>query len=262
MKRILSLSFLVLMILISVCSCGSSYRENEWYSEDKRSECLVPNLPAPSQSFLSRGASVLVSFSDTEYEAYVNAIYDYLQGLDLQILGTRGEMHNTLAGIGTTYYFSPAVELSDFYVDGTYYFVWGTGSSEEEGLTFYTLAIYDYQSILLEYGSQKFYYNTEIVLREGGAAPLDGGYLIKYSPITYADDLVESLCEGYAPDVAASGEMVVFRIHPLEDTTSVLFANDEKLVPTRIEKDYWEYTFRMSDERVVITVGVDGSDNE
>jgi len=253
MKQCISLLLIVCVCFICLVSCGNSYRENEWYSEDKLDECLVSDLPAPSKEFLKNGASILVSFSNTEYEAYVSEVYEYLKGLHLKYLGTRGEVHNTLAGIGTTYYFMPADELSDFYVDGTYYFVYGNGQDENGRLKLYTLAIYDYQSLLLEYGSQKFYYNTEIVLREGGAAPLDGGYLLKYNPITYADDLLEFLYDGYAPSEAAVGERVTVRIHPVLDIDLVLYANGVRIERTHADSAYWEYTFVMTDEKVVIT---------
>ncbi len=253
MKNYIMSFLIVCLLLIGLVSCGNSYKENEWYSEDKLEECLVSDLPSPSKDFLKHGESILISFSNTEYEAYVSEVYEYLEGLGLKYLGTRGEMHNTLAGIGTTYYFMPADELSAFYVDGAYYFVFGNGRDEDGRLKLYTLAIYDYQSTLLEYGSHEFYYNTEIVLREGGAAALDGGYLLKFNPITYADDLLEFLCDGYAPREAAVGERVTVRIHPVTDVDFVLYANDTRLERTHADSDYWEYTFVMTDEKVIIT---------
>ncbi len=253
MKTYVVLLLTVCMVFVCLTSCGNSYEENEWYSEDTLEECIVPDLPEPSKTYLKKGASVFVSFSDTEYTAYVGEVYEYLKSLNFKYFGTRGEMFNTLAGIGTTYYFKPANALSEFHVDGTYYFVFSDGWNEDGKLSFYTLAIYEYQSGLLQYGSHEFYFNTKIVLRKGGAAPLDGGYLLKFNPITYADDLVELLCEGYAPSEAAVGERVFIRTHPILDTDFNLYANDVKIEQIHAGSDYWEYTFVMPDERVIIT---------
>lgn len=260
MKKTIVAVLMICAVLVSFTSCGNSYDENEWFSEEELEDCLVPDLPAPFKDFWQRGASVYVSFSDVEYSLYVDQIYEYLKSLSFKLFGTRGEMYNTLAGIGTTYYFKPAASLSEFYVNGAYYFVFSDGWDENERLTFYTLAIYDYESVYVECGSDGFYYNTEIVLREGGAAPLDGGYLLKFNPITYADELVEFLCEGYAPREAAVGERVVVRTCPLLDVDLILYANDMKIEQTYADSEYWEYTFTMPDEKVIVTHKTVGGD--
>ena len=182
MKKLLALCLTVVLCLCCLASCGSAYKENKWFSEEKLAECLVSDLPTIEKDYVnSGGEDIYVSFTDSEFKAYVKSVYDYLCSEEYKYLGTRGEQKNTLAGAFTTYYFEPATELESFRViEGDYVFVFSDGSTDENGdVEFIVLVIYEVSTNTLEYGNKKFTYNTQISLRRGSEAPLSGFYVLK-----------------------------------------------------------------------------------
>ena len=75
----------------------------------------------------------------------------------------------------------------------------------------------------------------------------------KYS-ITYADKETERLLhDGYVPRRANPGDTVVLRAGPIMDADLYFYANGVQIENTHNDSDYWEYTFIMPDEDVVIT---------
>ena len=182
MKKLLALCLTVVLCLCCLASCGSAHKENEWFSEEKLTNCLVGDLPTIEKDYVNHnGEDIYVSFTDSEFKAYVKLVYDYLCSQEYKYLGTRGEQKNTLAGAFTTYYFEPATELESFRViEDDYIFVFSDGSTDENGdVEFIILVIYDVSTNTLEYGNKKFTYNTQISLRRGSEAPLSGFYVLK-----------------------------------------------------------------------------------
>ena len=181
MKKLLALCLTVVLCLCCLASCGSAHEENEWFSEDKLTECLVGDLPTIEKDYVnSGGEDIYVSFTSKEREAYVVEVFEYLKSQNFKYFGTRGEQASTLAGAFTTYYFEPATELESFRVlEGDYVFVFSDGSTDENGdVEFIILVIYDVSTNTLEYGNKKFTYNTQISLRRGSEAPLGGFYVL------------------------------------------------------------------------------------
>ena len=180
MKKILTLCLTLVLCLSYLASCGSTHKENKWFSEDKLTECLVGDLPAIEKDYINHnGEDIYVSFTDSEFEAYAKSVYDYLCSQEYKYLGTRGEQVGTLAGTLTTYYFKPATELSEFYVSGSYKFVYSDASLDEDGkLIFCIISLYDYETKNLEYGTKSFSYNTLITLDYKSEAPLSGFYVL------------------------------------------------------------------------------------
>ena len=180
MKKLLSLSLTVILCLTLLASCGSAHEENAWFSVEKLSDCLVGDLPTVQKDYVnSGGEDIYVSFTAGEREAYVAEVFEYLKSQNFKYLGTRGEQASTLAGSFTTYYFKPATELSEFYVDSSYKFVYSDGTLDEGGdPIFCILTIYDYEAKNLEYGTKNFAYNTLITLRYKSEAPLSGRYAL------------------------------------------------------------------------------------
>ena len=178
MKKLLTLCLTA--VLCCLASCGSTHKENKWFSEEKLTECLVGDLPKIEKDYVNHnGEDIYVSFTDSEFEAYVKSVYDYLCSQEYKYLGTRGEQASTLAGSFTTYYFKPATELSEFYVGSSYKFVYSDGTLDEGGdPIFCILTIYDYEAKNLEYGTKNFAYNTLITLRYKSEAPLNGRYAL------------------------------------------------------------------------------------
>ena len=180
MKKILALILAALLCICCLASCGSAHKENEWFSEEKLTNCLVGDLPTITKDYVnSGGEDIYVSFTAGEREAYVAEVFEYLKSQNFKYLGTRGEQASTLAGSFTTYYFKPATELSEFYVGSSYKFVYSDGTLDEGGdPIFCILTIYDYEAKNLEYGTKNFAYNTLITLRYKSEAPLSGRYAL------------------------------------------------------------------------------------
>lgn len=180
MKKILALCLTVVLCLCCLASCGSAHKENEWFSEEKLTNCLVGDLPTIEKDYVNHnGEDIYVSFTNKEREAYVAEVFEYLKSQNFKYLGTRGEQASTLAGSFTTYYFKPATELSEFYVGSSYKFVYSDGTLDEGGdPIFCILTIYDYEAKNLEYGTKNFAYNTLIALRYKSEAPFSGRYAL------------------------------------------------------------------------------------
>lgn len=182
MKKLLVLCLTAVLCLCCLASCGSAHKENEWFSEEKLTNCLVGDLPTIEKDYVNHnGEDIYVSFTNSEFNAYAKSVYDYLCSQEYKYLGTRGEQKNTLAGVFTTYYFEPATEFESFRViEGDYVFVFSDGSTDENGdVEFIIIVIYDVNTNKLEYGNKTFTYNTKISLRQGSEAPLGGFYVLK-----------------------------------------------------------------------------------
>ena len=181
MKKLLVLCLTAVLCLCCLASCGGAHEENEWFSEEKLTNCLVGDLPTIEKDYVNHNdEDIYVSFTDSEFKAYVKSVYDYLCSQEYKYLGTRGEQKNTLAGAFATYYFESATELESFWNEGDYIFVFSDGSTDENGdVEFIVLVIYEVSTNTLEYGNKKFTYNTQISLRRGSEAPLSGFYVLK-----------------------------------------------------------------------------------
>ena len=180
MKKLLTSVLTVILCLCCLASCSSAHKENTWFSEKKLTDCLVGDLPTIEKDYVnSGGEDIYVSFTAGEREAYVAEVFEYLKSQNFKYFGTRGEQVGTLAGTFTTYYFKPATELSEFYVDGSYKFVYSDGTLDEDGdLIFCIISLYDYETKNLEYGTKNFSYNTLITLDYQSEAPLSGFYVL------------------------------------------------------------------------------------
>ena len=181
MKRLFTLCLTVALCLCCLVSCARAHKENTWFSEETLAECLVADLPTITKKYVKyNDEDIYVSFTDSEFKAYAKSVYDYLLSQEYKYLGTRGEQKDTLAGAFTTYYFEPAEELESFWIEGDYIFVFSDGAVDENGdVEFNILIIYDVSTNTLEYGNNKFTYNTKISLRRGSEAPLGGFYVLK-----------------------------------------------------------------------------------
>ena len=180
MKKLLALCLTVVLCLCCLASCGSAHEENTWFSEEKLTKCLVGDLPTVTNDYVKHSdQQIYVKFTEDEFEAYAKTVYDYLCSQNYKYLGTRGEMKNTLAGLGTSYYFEPASELSEFYVDGAYRFVYSDGTLDENGNPIFCIVrIYDCEVRTLEYRNKSFTYNTVISLCYQSESALGGFYAI------------------------------------------------------------------------------------
>lgn len=182
MKKLLVLCLTAVVCLCCLSSCSSAHKENTWFSEERLTECYVGDLPAVTKDYVKHNdENIYVSFTTEERESYVNEIYEYLKSQSFEYFGTRGNQDSTLAGTFTTYYFEPASELSEFYVDGEYTFVYSDGTLDEyNNPIFCIISIYSYnEAKTLEYGTKDFTYNTVITLRHKSDALLGERYVLK-----------------------------------------------------------------------------------
>ena len=179
MKRWIILSLCMFLLLPCLTGCFGQYKENTWYSQEKLRECLVPGLPAPeNRNYVCRNdVDIYVFQNSSEQDAYVQRVYSYLLSRGFAYFGTRGQQIDTLAGALTSYEWMPAEELSDFYVDGAYRFIFSDGGLDEYGkVRFYTLVIDSFEAQVLEYGRKKMTYNVQICLRADSETALNGFY--------------------------------------------------------------------------------------
>lgn len=183
MKKLLVLCLTAVVCLCCLSSCSSAHKENTWFSEERLTECYVGDLPAVTKDYVKHNdEDIYVSFTMEERESYITEIYEYLKSQSFEYLGTQGAQSSTLAGTFTAYYFEPATELSEFYVDGAYRFVYSDGTLDDSGkpdFCIIDIAIYEYEAKNLEYGTKDFAYNTTITLRYKSDAPLSGWYVLK-----------------------------------------------------------------------------------
>ncbi len=181
MKKLLACFLVMLLTFTCLTACG--YKQNEWFSEEKLSKCLIPDFPEIDDNYVLKGNNDLyVYFSEAEYKAYVNGVYEYLKTKNFEYLGTRGEIASSLSGAFTSYYFEPAESLEDFYVDGAYRFVYSDGVVEDgdDELRFCILIISDIASSTntVEDDGKTFKYNTTVKLRYNSEYPLSGRYVL------------------------------------------------------------------------------------
>ena len=186
MKRLLACILSIALMLACLTSCSLfTHRKNQWFSGEKLTKCIVPDMPQLACDFVKDSDKVIyANLTKAEFDDYLNELYAYLLAKDFEYIGTRGEVASSLSGAFTTYYFEPAIELSEFNISaGTYKFVYSDGqismSSEGDDFTFCILTIGHYESTqTIEYGINKFDYNTEISLKFNSEAPLGGRYIL------------------------------------------------------------------------------------
>ena len=193
MKKILALCLTMFLLLTCLSSCSLfTHKKNQGFSEEKLAKCLVSDMPQLDCDYVKESDKIIyANLTDSEFNDYLNGLYDYLKAKNFEHLGTRGEEASSLSGAFVTYYLEPATELSEFKIySDTYKFVYSDGkismSSEDDDFTFCILTISHYESTqTVEYGIRKFDYNTEISLKFNSEYPLSGRYTLKEHEHSY-----------------------------------------------------------------------------
>ena len=262
MKKLVALILIVVLCLCSLASCASAHKENEWFSEEKLTKCFVDDLPTITNDYVNHSdQQIYVRFTDDEFEAYAEAVYDYLCSQDYKYLGTRGEMKNTLAGLGTSYYFEHATELSEFYVGGAYRFVYSDGTLDENGNPIFCIVrIYDCEVSTLEYGKKSFTYNTVISLCYKSESALAGVYVLK--DVAEGNHFIrnqtgaEWLNEITAEDIAEI-KMISGGGGPLPPVSKTYISTsiNDAVISSIFEEYYWLDSKPVSEERTQIADG-------
>lgn len=113
MKKLFACILMMCLMLVCLPSCSKSYEENAWFVEEKLESCLVPDLPEIDTSYVKENNErIYVKFTETEYTAYLDKVYEYLKSQDFKYFGTRGRTEGV--GMLYHYYFKPVSELSEF----------------------------------------------------------------------------------------------------------------------------------------------------
>ncbi len=193
MKKLIALCLTVVLCLCCLTSCSLfKYKKNQWFSEDQLNECLVPDMPQLDRDCVKeRDKVIYAKLTESEFNDYLNELYEYIKAKNFKHLGTRGGIASSLSGAFTTYYLEPATELSEFEIySNTYKFIYSDGkismSSEDDDFTFCILTVSRYENAqTLEYGIREFDYNCEITLKFNSEALLGGRYTLKEHEHTY-----------------------------------------------------------------------------
>ena len=183
--------FLLLIVILSlVCLSSCGFRQNEWPSDKVLSERLIPDFPEISENYVVEGNFVVegdmkiyVNFTEGEYNSYINEVFEYLKSKNFTYLGTRGEFCTSLSGAFASYYFKEAYELSEFYSDGAYRFVYSNEDRNVEDPNFCVIVIYNngfYRPSILEYNDTTFRYNTTIKLCYRNEYPASDYYVLEH----------------------------------------------------------------------------------
>ena len=123
MKKLLALCLTVVLCLCCLASCGSAHKENEWFSEEKLTNCLVGDLPTITKDYVNHDdGDIYVSSSykfvysdgtldeDGDLIFCIISIYDY-ETKTLEY-GTKNFSYNTLITLD----YKSEAPLSGFYV--------------------------------------------------------------------------------------------------------------------------------------------------
>ena len=141
MKKLLALCLTAVLCLCCLASCGSTHKENKWFSEEKLTKCFVGDLPTITKDYVNHNdEDIYVNFTNSEFEAYAKSVYDYLLSQNYEYLGTRGECVNSFLTI-SCYNFKSVDALEDCILEEyddslnelTYLFVYSDGAVDEDG---------------------------------------------------------------------------------------------------------------------------------
>ncbi len=212
MKKLFACILTLVLCLCCCTSCAWSYKKNKWYSNESLAKCLVPELPEIQKDYINRKSKdVYVMLDETEYNAYLNTIYEYLLAQNFEYLGTRGELQSSLSGAFSTYYFEAADELIECYDEetGTYRFVYSDGKivNGNGEMTFCILSFRKSESVkTLKYARKEFAYNVVMELRFNSEAPMGGRYVLHEHTGTWiqneATHYYQYTCGCPSPDIA------------------------------------------------------------
>ena len=89
MKKLLTLGLTTALGLCCLVSCDSAHKENEFFSNEKLTQCLVGDLPTIKKDYINHnGQDIYVNFTSKEREAYVAEVFEYLksQNPDIKVV--------------------------------------------------------------------------------------------------------------------------------------------------------------------------------
>ena len=172
MKKIFKL-ILLLVSLITFSSCslfsGSSYEKNVWYSNEALEKSSVLNLPKITNSDYYNNSNNCVYFNLTNEEVreYAKTVYEYLDSLGYEYLGTRGHQKASLAGAFASYYFRDVDSFGECYTQMysmEYIFVYSNDIDDSNGILFNEIIISTINSKTIKYDKNEVICNAKIEL--------------------------------------------------------------------------------------------------
>ena len=242
-----------------------AFRKSTWFSEEWLTECGLKDMPHIGGEYKAKigESKVLVEMKSQEnFEMYVkdHLFLMYLRDEGYRHLGTRGQILSYDNGL-IVYELVPGDDISDFRrSNGEYIFV--LSNTRNPGgcvdATVISLEWVGEQVIIVE--GKPVSYNVVMSVYPDN---YDESYTLKTVAtydISYEGDT--SIYYSAPPMTAIAVHNVVIRTHSLEGADIVLYANGVPIEKTYEGERYWEYSFQMPSQNVVITAEIvgDGAD--
>lgn len=238
-----------------------AFRKATWFSEEWLAECGVEGLPRIGGEYKAKigESEVLVEMKSQEnFEMYVEAhlLCMYLRERHFRHLGSRGQILSCDKGL-IVYELVPGEDISAFrHSHGKYIFVFSNTRTSDGDVeaTVISLEWVGNQEIIVE-GKPVSYNVVMSVYPENHNESYKLRTVATYN-ISYEGDT--SIYYSAPPITAIAVHRVVIRTHPLDGADIVLYANGVPIEKTYEGDGYWEYTFRMPSQNVVITAEIVG----
>lgn len=241
-----------------------AFRKATWFSEEWLSECGLEGIPRIGGEYKARigESKVLVEMKAQEnFEMYVSdhLLGMYLSGQNYRHIGTRGQILSSDKGI-LAYELVPGEDISDFrHSNGKYIFVLSNTRTSDGDVDATVISLeWVGEQVMIVEGKPVSYNVVMSVYPENHNESYRLRTVATYS-IFYEGDT--SIYYGAPPATAIAVHKVVIRTHSLEGADIVLYANGVPVEKTYTCDKYWEYTFVMPKENVIITSKVTGEES-
>ena len=267
-----SFSSLVFISLVSILAVvinnnhQNRIEKERWFSSEKLSEFLIEDLPAPSIDCCINlnNEKILLNLDTLEYNDYLSSLYSYLLDKNFKHLGACGDVleYNEKSTVyeflthdpykwyhGKKYY---GFELKDTIMD--FKFIYSNSDTTLNGDTdFYIIYIYGVESSIANFNGKNFEYNYVLSIYKEN---INEGY--KYRSYNITDELKHSSYYKIEyPNEAMKDKEVIIKVSTEIVNFSEVFSvmcNDEETECTFVGDNYFEFTFIMPEEEVIIDI--------
>lgn len=240
--------------------------KERWFSSEKLSEFLIEDLPAPSIDYCINlnNEKILLNLDTLEYNDYLSSLYSYLLDKNFKHLGACGDVleYNEKSTVYEFLTHDPykwyqgkkiyGFELKDTVMD--FKFIYSNSDTTLNGDTdFYIIYIYGVESSIANFNGKNFEYNHVLSIYKEN---INEGY--KYRSYNITDELKHSSYYKieYPNEVMKDKEVIIkvsTEIVNFSEVFSVM-CNDEETECTFVGDNYFEFTFIMPEEEVIIDI--------
>ena len=240
--------------------------KERWFSSEKLSEFLIEDLPVPNVDYCINlnNEKILLHLDTLEYHDYLSSLYSYLLDKNFKHLGACGDVleYNEKSTVyefvkpdpykwyhGKKYY---GFELKDTVMD--FKFIYSNSDTTLNGNTdFYIIYIYGVESSIANFNGKNFEYNFVLSIYKENTKE---GY--KYRSYNISDELkYSSYYKIEYPNEAMKDKEVKIKLSTeivnFPEAFTIMF-NDEEAECTFVGENYFEFTFIMPEEDVIIDI--------